>query len=90
MKETIINEPYAETLDLTKQTDIPQDSFGKIRIYKYSPDAILFQIRTSGPVTDSGKGIHRNIATSTIISVDQAQEIITGLQSYISSIQGEV
>lgn len=86
MNETIISKPLAETIDLTKQ-DIPADTFGKIRIYRYSPSAILFSIRTKGPTNYNHSGAEKLMLTSTILTADEAKQIVSGLTTYIEEIE---
>ena len=85
MKELYITKPHAETKDLTPQTDIPNDTFGKIRMYQYSPGSIMLQIRTRGATTYSGKGKVRNIMSNVTINRAEAEQIIEFLQAEIEN-----
>ena len=87
-RELHIENKYAETTDLTKQADISNDSFGKLRVYRYSPDTIMVQIRTRGATDYSHKGAVRNMISGMCITADEAETLIDFLQDKIAEIRG--
>ena len=54
----------------------------KIRVYcKQFPDYFEFQIRTNGPITESGKGKDRRMLASVGISIEEMKSILKYMET---------
>ena len=84
--ELNIENRFADTVDLTKQ-DIPLDTFGKLRVYRYSPESIMIQVRTSGPTNYNRNGATKNMISGMTINTEEAESLIAFLQEKIEEIK---
>jgi len=78
-----IENVYAETKDLSKE-NIPDDTFGKLRVYRSAPESIDLQIRTIGSTNYLRGGVKRKIISNIRISYDDANNLINALKGFIA------
>ena len=85
MKDLFIKSQFARTKEI-KDEDISTD--GALRVYRWSPDAVMIQIRTDGSITDSRKGKARKMVSHLTLNKTEVHDLIEYLLSVAAEIKG--
>lgn len=82
MNDSIIK-THTSTKVIIKDIAIP--AMSAVRVYKQSPTEIALQIRSTGPVAESGRGVSRVAYSHANLTIAQARQLLLALQEKISA-----